>query len=99
MISESDERFMDDQQCARELTRRTRIRTRPTSSDQSVRRFCTVISNTFPRLRNRLRNLDISPANQRFKIGTDMPLPLAAEADRVRGGRADATGPVCSAAP
>ena len=82
---------------AREWSRRTRTRARhgPT---ESIRRFCTVISSAFARLSKRLRSLDVSPANPPFKIDTDMPLPLAAEADRVLRGRADAAGPACSAA-
>ena len=50
--------------------------------NESSRPFCTTISNAFPRLNNRLRNLDLSPANPPFKTATDLPVPLSGTGPR-----------------
>jgi hypothetical protein len=52
-----------------------------------------VLPNDLPELSNQLVDACIFRSESPSKI--DLPLPLAAEADRVRGGRADAVGLDC----
>ena len=71
---------MNDPGAPREMTRRTCIRNCRASSERINPSPCTAISNAFPRLSNRLRNLDLSPANRPAKTVTDLAVALSATA-------------------